>query len=88
MPKKTIKKITWDDGFKPLEYLASDVPYQGNIRNLAGKSRKSYKSAIELKCIECSGWDKREARVCGINTCPLWGMNRKIFGDQVGDKTS
>ena len=36
--------------------------------------------AIELKCLDCCGWDRPEAKRCEITSCPLWAMNQRIFG--------
>lgn len=47
------------------------------------------KASIILKCIECSGMEYAEAKICKINTCPLFVMNRKYFkGDQNGQSSS
>lgn len=32
----------------------------------------SYRQAIKAKCIDCSGWQKREVALCTAETCPLW----------------
>ncbi len=36
--------------------------------------------AIELKCLECCCWSRPEAARCRIPGCPLWALNRRIFG--------
>jgi hypothetical protein len=36
--------------------------------------------AIELSCTACCGWSRPEAARCEIRSCPLWAINRRIFG--------
>ena len=45
----------------------------------AQSAHTSYKSACELKCIECCGFVLKSAIDCEIVTCPLWAMNQRIF---------
>lgn len=35
-------------------------------------SKGSLKSAVALKCFECSGFQKKEVRLCTCVSCPLW----------------
>jgi len=51
---------------------------------LAARAHQSYRAAVELKCLDCCGWDRPEAKRCAIVTCALWAMNRRIFGPGVG----
>lgn len=39
-----------------------------------------FRAAIELKCLECCGWDRPEVKRCVIMSCALWGISRRIFG--------
>ena len=39
----------------------------------------SYREAIKLHCLQCIGWDPKEAKACSAPQCGLWVANRKIF---------
>lgn len=79
---KPVDKPVFQGGFDPLRLMPSDAPvrYQNRWRKLAGQAHRSFKAAIELKCVECCAWERREARECQIKECPLWAINQKIFG--------
>ena len=51
---------------------------QGKQENLKPLVRDtisgSRAKAVRLKCIECCGWDRAEARRCQITSCALWGF--------------
>ena len=32
----------------------------------------SASQAIRAKCLDCSGWQENEVRLCGAVNCPLW----------------
>ena len=49
-------------------------------RRLGRSAAKSYKAAVTLKCLDCAAWYRLEAARCEIGTCPLWALNRRIFG--------
>lgn len=85
MPKmKPVDKPEFASGFRPLDLMPTDAPvkYQRRWRKLAGQAHRSFKGAIELKCIDCCAWDRKEAKECQVKECPLWAINRKIFGDE------
>lgn len=46
---------------------------------LALRARSSASSAIKLKCIECCGWDRTEAKACEIESCALFLVSRRLF---------
>jgi len=53
-----------------------DVPprYRDMIRKaLEGKLTRA--QAIKAKCIECCGFEVKQARDCGVETCPLYHVN-------------
>lgn len=37
-------------------------------------ARGSLKAAVALKCIDCSGGDRKEVALCTVNHCPLWSF--------------
>ncbi len=49
-------------------------------RRLAENALGSYRLAVKLKCIECSGWEYSQAKDCGVYKCPLFVMARRVFG--------
>lgn len=63
--------------FEPLKFADDKVTKR--YSKLAKRTKVSPIAAIKLKCIECCGWEFKEARACEINTCPLWQMNRRAF---------
>ena len=70
---------TNEDEFRPLAMCPEDARSRFERRaRLAGD--RSMRAAIELKCIDCCGWSRPEAARCEIRTCPLYAMNRRIFG--------
>ena len=70
---------TNEDGFQPLAMCPAEERQRYQRRaQLAGE--QSMRAAIELKCIDCCGWSRPEAASCEIRTCPLWRMNRRVFG--------
>jgi len=42
------------------------------FKHLIEKSQRSLKTAIKLKCLDCSGWDKKEVKYCPIQGCSLY----------------
>jgi hypothetical protein len=67
--------------FQPLASLPQNVPrrWRGHWLKLADRATTSYRTAVELKCLECCAWQRTEARRCEIQGCPLWAVNRRIF---------
>jgi len=59
--------------------VLADVVTRKRFTRRAGKLPTSMRSQIELKCIECCGWERQEAKQCEINTCALWATNQRIF---------
>ena len=45
---------------------------------------RSYRAAVELHCLDCTCWQRIEARDCAISTCSLWALNRRIFAREAG----
>lgn len=35
-------------------------------------SRLTRAKAIKAKCLDCSGGDRKEVKLCPIKDCPLW----------------
>jgi len=69
---------------KTFEIMAKEVPQQ--YRHLIDKIRKgSMKSALKLKCLDCSAWDIKEVRQCVCTGCSLFpfrpGANKKVVAD-------
>ncbi len=73
---------TAESKFEPLSTLPLDVPdsYRGRWERLASRAATSYRAAVELKCLECSSWERTEAKRCEIAGCPLWALSGRIFG--------
>jgi len=69
-------------GFQPLSNLPQNLPqrWRNHWRKLADQAATSYRSAVELKCLDCCAWQRTEARSCEIRGCPLWAVSRRIFG--------
>lgn len=54
--------------------VLAEVPPSSKIsyaKSLLGQLSAS--SSIKVKCLECCGWERSEARDCGIEHCPLYG---------------
>lgn len=52
--------------------LASVWPPTGAVARLAGHERISPMQAIRRKCLDCSGEQLAEVKLCEAVTCPLW----------------
>lgn len=35
----------------------------------AGNSKAA---GIKAKCLDCTGWQRKEITLCGVEACPLW----------------
>jgi hypothetical protein len=70
--------------FQPLATLPDAAPpsYRRRWERLASQADKSYRAAVELKCLECCTWHRSEVKRCQIRSCPLWGTARRIFGSE------
>jgi len=67
--------------FDPLKNMPDRAPYKDKMRKLAEQAGKaSWKSGVELMCIECNGWNRSGAKNCMITVCPLWQLNQRLFG--------
>jgi hypothetical protein len=69
--------------FEPLSTLPKAGMPPSKVRRwsrLATVADTQSRAAIELKCLECSAWERPQARDCHIEGCPLWAINRRIFG--------
>lgn len=69
---------------KTFEIMAKEVPEQ--YRHLVAKVKAgSMKSALKLKCLDCSAWDIKEVRMCVCTGCSLFpfrpGANKKVVAD-------
>ena len=65
------------EGLEPLKFAPKKVAEA--LERQAKIVDKSMRAAIKIKCIECSGWSRVEAKGCQIKTCALYSHNRKIF---------
>jgi len=71
------KRMSKTQKFQSSEYLESlkklkEVTPQ-NLHNRVNKVKKgSLKSAVELKCLDCSGYVKKEVKNCCVYSCALW----------------
>jgi hypothetical protein len=75
----SIQISTLEAIFDPLAYCPAKLRarYGGaGDRALAG----GYPAAVKLKCLDCCGWEYTEAKRCNSTDCPLWMLNRRIFG--------
>jgi len=63
--------------YEPL--VLADETTQKRFARRLGKLPTSMRGQIEIKCIECCGWDRKEAKQCQISTCALWVTNQRIF---------
>lgn len=71
------------DRADPLALMPADIPEgkKRRWRKLSDRAKAGhYRAAVELKCIDCCGWSRAEAATCSITDCPLWPLNRRIFG--------
>ena len=68
--------------FQPLATMPADVPkaHRRYWEKLATQATTSYRAAVTLRCLDCCAWDRPEAVRCEITGCPLWALNRRIFG--------
>lgn len=64
--------------FDPLGTCPTEL--RERYQRRADLAEKHPMKAIELKCIECCGWDRPEAARCELSDCPLWALNRRLFG--------
>lgn len=77
------------EGLAPLRNAPKKVAE--SLENQAKMIDRSMRAAIKIKCIECSGWSRVEAKNCQIKSCALYAWNRKIFDKkniEVEDETS
>lgn len=65
------------EGLAPLKFAPEKVAE--SLEKQAKIADKSMRAAIKIKCIECSGWSRVEAKACRIKSCALFPWNRKIF---------
>ncbi len=75
--QKNKKKNYRFEGLAPLKFAPKKVAEA--LERSAKLVDRSMRAAIKIKCIECSGWSRVEAKACRINTCALYPHNRKIF---------
>jgi hypothetical protein len=53
-------------------YLARlPVKSRGIVAKAFGQAC-SPRQAIKAKCLDCSGFDREEVRLCRVTVCPLW----------------
>lgn len=72
--------------YEPL--ALADAITQKRFKRRVAKLATSMRGQIEIKCIECCGWDRQEAKQCQINTCALWATNQRIFHGRAGKNQS
>ena len=65
------------EGLAPLKHAPEKIAE--SLEKQAKMIDRSMRAAIKIKCIECSGWSRPEAKACQIKTCALYAWNRKIF---------
>ena len=72
--------------FNPLQTMPAAVSDMRRQRweRLASKADRSYRAAVELKCLECCAWQRSEAQRCELTGCPLHAMNQRIFRSRAG----
>jgi hypothetical protein len=75
MNKKKTKKTKSDSLIKN----APNPTIKRKYKKLAEKAEIESFYAIKLKCIDCCGWDEKEAAKCKIDSCPLYYINQKIL---------
>ena len=66
--------------FDPLRFASTT--HRKRYSRLAKDAETKYRAAVKLHCIECCGWDYKTAKSCSASHCPLWAMNRRIFGSK------
>ncbi len=65
------------EGFDPM----ATCPAEKRARYAARAARAhQYAAAVELKCLECVSWERKEAALCQIKGCPLYALNRARYG--------
>lgn len=52
---------------------------RGKLAKSLARCHGSYPVAIRLKCLDCSGWIYKEAKLCTVTSCPLWAIRRYVF---------
>jgi hypothetical protein len=67
-----------EPAFDPLQTCPPDE--RSRYARRAALATEQPLKAIELKCLECCAWSRPEAARCEITGCPLWEMNRRVFG--------
>ena len=70
-------------GFEPLALVPKrGLPprWKSYWERLADRAHTHPLAAVELHCIDCSGWERTEAARCEVRQCALWALNRRIFG--------
>ena len=65
-------------GFDPLKTCPSEKRARYAAR--AARAHVGYRAAVELMCLSCVAWDRPEATRCQIKGCPLYALNRALFG--------
>ncbi len=73
-----IRPATRAESFDPLKFASTT--HRKRYSRLAKDAETKYRAAVKLHCIECCGWDYQTAKSCSASHCPLWAMNRRIFG--------
>jgi hypothetical protein len=55
-------------------------------RRRAMEAPTSYRAAVFLKCLECQGWEYKEAQRCHQVLCALWEIRTRLFTPYRGKK--
>ena len=78
---KRMSGIVLENDFAPLATMPARLPASKRkaYRALAARADRQPLAAIKLKCLECCGWERAEAKACSIYGCALWATSRKTF---------
>ncbi len=67
---------------RPPEFDPMQFATPAARKRWAGYARDAHREpmkAIRLKCLECCGWERSEAKACRITSCALWALSNALF---------
>ena len=55
-----------------------------NVRDFTGEILTP-KTAILAKCYDCCCYERKEVKICGVTTCPLYNLKEKWLKKNITD---